>query len=158
MARVRRRDTLPERVLRSSLHVAGLRFRVDRKVEGVHADIVFPSAMIALFVDGCFWHGCPKHASKPKSNTAYWLPKLDENKRRDRRQTALLRKQGWLVVRIWEHECRSVLDHLVRRISDAVERRKGRSRLTGFADGPTGSPRRRTASDRSIAAPRGAPA
>ena len=90
----------------------------------MHADIVFPTEMVAVFVDGCFWHGCPQHATNPRSNTAYWLPKLDENKRRDSRQTALLRQHGWIVLRFWEHECRDRLDAIVARIIKAVDRRR----------------------------------
>ena len=124
MSRIRRRDTLPERLLRSALHAAGLRFRVDMRIERVHADIVFPTEMVAVFVDGCFWHGCPQHATNPRSNTAYWLPKLAENKQRDSRQTAFLRQHGWIVIRVWEHECRDRLDAIVARIIKAVDRRR----------------------------------
>ena len=124
MARVKRRDTGPERILRSALHSRGMRFRVDRRIEGIHADVVFAKQKVAVFVDGCFWHGCSQHATKPRSNTAYWLPKLDENKRRDSRQTALLRQHGWIVLRVWEHECRDRLDAIVARIIKAVDRRR----------------------------------
>ena len=123
MARVKRRDTSPERVLRSSLHAAGLRFRVDRRIEGIHADIVFPTAKVAIFVDGCFWHSCPVHATTPKSNTSYWLPKLEENRRRDLRQTTSLRRFGWLVIRIWEHDCRLPTHRLIKRIVGAITKR-----------------------------------
>lgn len=69
-------------------------------------DIVFPRQKIGVFVDGCFWHGCPDHATFPRSNTDYWLPKLTENKERDNRQTDRLRAAGWVVFRVWEHDCR----------------------------------------------------
>jgi len=124
MARVKRRDTSPERVLRSSLHAAGLRFRVDRRIEGIHADIVFVAAKVAIFVDGCFWHSCPTHATRPKSNVSYWLPKLEENRRRDLKQTARLRRCGWMVIRIWEHDCRLLTDRLIGRIVGAIARRR----------------------------------
>lgn len=124
MGRIKRRDTSPERVLRSSLHAAGLRFRIDRRIEGIHADIVFATAKVAIFVDGCFWHGCPTHATTPKSNTSYWLPKLEENRQRDLRQTASLRRCGWMVIRIWEHDCRMPTDRLIERIIRAIAKRR----------------------------------
>lgn len=70
----------------------------------MHPDIVFTRAKVAVFVDGCFWHCCPDHGSAPKSNTPYWGPKLEANRSRDRRVDAALRADGWLVIRIWEHE------------------------------------------------------
>jgi DNA mismatch endonuclease, patch repair protein len=104
----RRTDTKPERLLRSSLHVLGLRFRVDLRIkEGatvVRPDVVFTRRRIAVFVDGCFWHRCPRHFHAPKTNLAYWGPKLDANVRRDRRVTEALTAGGWHVERIWEHE------------------------------------------------------
>jgi DNA mismatch endonuclease (patch repair protein) len=67
-------------------------------------DFIFPKLKLAIFVDGCFWHGCPKHATKPKNNRAFWQRKLSANKKRDRVVTQTLRKLGWQVLRIWEHE------------------------------------------------------
>jgi DNA mismatch endonuclease (patch repair protein) len=67
-------------------------------------DFIFRQAQIAVFVDGCFWHGCPKHATKPKNNRAFWQRKLSANKKRDRLVTRTLRAAGWRVLRIWEHE------------------------------------------------------
>jgi DNA mismatch endonuclease (patch repair protein) len=85
-----------------------LRFRKNRvvRVDGtrVTADIVFPSKRVAVFVDGCFWHGCPKHARVPRANPAYWDAKLARNVERDARNTGLLRGAGWTVLRYWEHE------------------------------------------------------
>lgn len=105
----RRTDTRPELALRSALHAQGLRFRKDfllRTSAGssVKADIVFTRDRIAVFVDGCFWHGCPEHGNSPKANTAYWGPKLSRNKERDLRLTDELRSDGWVVIRVWEHE------------------------------------------------------
>jgi DNA mismatch endonuclease, patch repair protein len=105
MRQVGGKNSAAERALRSALHAAGLRFRLHRRVEGVVADIVFPGSRVLVFVDGCFWHGCPRHATFPKTNTGYWLPKLAENKDRDRRQSARFRKCGWKVFRVWEHDC-----------------------------------------------------
>lgn len=67
-------------------------------------DFVFPKSKLIVFVDGCFWHGCSRHATKPKSNRAFWRQKLEANKARDGRVTRTLRKMGWKVVRIWEHD------------------------------------------------------
>lgn len=105
----RRRDTSSERLVRSALHRRGLRFRVDLpiQVEGarpVRPDVVFPRARIAMFVDGCFWHGCPEHGTLPATNRGYWIPKIDENQQRDRRNTAALKTAGWTVIRVWAHE------------------------------------------------------
>lgn len=124
MARIKPKNSLAERALRSALHAAGVRFRLHRRVEGVTVDIVFPGPRVGIFVDGCFWHGCPEHATFPKSNADYWLPKLAENKERDRRQTDRLRAAGWTVIRVWEHECRQPTPELVARIADAC--REGR--------------------------------
>jgi DNA mismatch endonuclease (patch repair protein) len=101
------RDTPPEVALRSALHRLGLRFRLHRKIEGVlrvRPDIVFVSARVAVFVDGCFWHGCPEHGTVPKTNREWWTAKLQANMERDERHTAALQDAGWNVVRVWEHE------------------------------------------------------
>jgi len=70
----------------------------------VKADFVFPKLKVAVFVDGCFWHGCPKHATKPRNNAAFWRKKLAANQTRDRQVNRTLRAAGWQVLRIWEHE------------------------------------------------------
>jgi len=103
----RRRDTKPERRLRSALYSRGLRFRVDHRIDlaGARArpDIVFPRQRIAIYVDGCFWHRCPVHGTAPNANEAFWRAKLDANVARDLRTTAALEASGWRVLRIWEH-------------------------------------------------------
>ena len=102
----RTRDTAPELALRQALHALGLRYRVDRApIPGSsrRADIVFTRRRVAVYVDGCFWHGCPKHGRNPSSNPSYWLPKLARNKRRDRNVSKKLRRAGWRVLRIWTH-------------------------------------------------------
>jgi DNA mismatch endonuclease (patch repair protein) len=107
MSRLGRRDTLPELALRSELHRRGLRFRVDRApLPGLRsrADIVFGPARVAVYVDGCFWHSCPEHATKPKANAEWWEQKLKRNRERDAETNRVLRENGWEVVRIWEHE------------------------------------------------------
>lgn len=105
----RRSDTKPETDLRSALHRRGLRFRKDLPIRlpnarPIRPDVVFTRRRIAVFVDGCFWHRCPKHYVAPKSNIAYWEPKLAANTVRDRFVDALLLKHEWTVVRVWEHE------------------------------------------------------
>jgi len=107
MRQVRQRDTTAELRLRSELHRRGLRFFVDRApVPGWRrrADIVFPTARVAVYVDGCFWHGCPEHATWPKANERWWREKIESNRRRDRDTDDNLVRVGWKGVRIWEHE------------------------------------------------------
>lgn len=104
----RRVNTKPEIRLRSALHRCGLRFRKDLLLRvadiRVHPDVVFTRWKVAVFVDGCFWHGCPEHQHVPKRNQEYWVPKLAANVERDRRVDHALSEAGWLVVRVWEHE------------------------------------------------------
>lgn len=104
----RRIDTTPERALRSRLHRRGLRFRKDLPVvaNGVKTrpDLVFSGARVAVFVDGCFWHRCPEHFQQPRANAEWWHAKLDRNVERDRRADDALARDGWAVLRVWEHE------------------------------------------------------
>lgn len=102
-----RRDTAPELALRRALHAAGYRYRVVYPVPGNRRrtiDIAFTRARVAVFVDGCFWHGCPQHGTQPRANYAWWRTKLAANEVRDRDTDRLLNETGWRVVRIWEHE------------------------------------------------------
>lgn len=101
------RDTSPELELRSELHGRGLRYRVhDRPIDGLRreADVVFRGPKVAVYVDGCFWHGCPEHGSTPKSNQDFWREKIQRNKERDRDTVERLEEEGWVAVRVWEHE------------------------------------------------------
>lgn len=102
------RDTTTELAVRRLLHARGLRYRVDYSPIPSNrrrkADIVFTRAHIAVFIDGCFWHGCPVHATHPKRNSDYWGPKLARNVQRDVETTAALEAAGWRVLRFWEHE------------------------------------------------------
>ena len=103
----RKRDTKPELALRSILHRRGLRYRVcARPLPGVRrtADVVFTRARVAVFVDGCYWHGCPEHYVASKSNVGYWLDKIERNRQRDADTDAVLTAEGWHVVRAWQHE------------------------------------------------------
>lgn len=107
MGRQRRRDTVPEIALRRELHRRGFRFFVDRApLPGLRrrADLVFPRKRVAVYVDGCFWHCCPQHATYPKNNAEWWAAKLAGNVQRDRDTDTRLQAAGWTVVRVWEHE------------------------------------------------------
>lgn len=121
----RKRDTMPEVRLRSALHRRGMRFRKDQLLRceqiRVRPDIVFPRSQVVVFLDGCFWHGCPDHQRIPKRNRDYWVPKLEANVARDRRADVALAEAGWEVIRIWEHE---QLDTAVERVANAVESRR----------------------------------
>lgn len=107
MRAIRRRDTKPEQALASALHRRGYRFRRDYPMRVGHVtirpDIAFTRKRIAIFIDGCFWHGCPIHGHKPKANQWYWSPKLERNIARDQRNRDLLEEEGWRVLRLWEH-------------------------------------------------------
>ncbi|MEV7693269.1 very short patch repair endonuclease [Microbacterium sp. NPDC089189] len=107
MRAIKRAVTKPEVALRSALHARGLRFRKDLRLDfesaRVRPDIVFTAKQVAVFVDGCFWHSCPEHGSRPTKNVDYWLPKLARTVERDVAASAALLAAGWTVVRIWEH-------------------------------------------------------
>lgn len=102
MSAIRSENTKPEIILRKALWAKGLRFRVHYGKEKI--DIAFPSRKLALFVDGCFWHGCPIHSHLPKSHENYWHPKLKKNIERDQAKNKRLEAEGWKVLRCWEHE------------------------------------------------------
>lgn len=107
MSRHPRRDTDPELRLRRQLHALGLRYRVDcRPLPDLRrtADLVFRGEQVAVFVDGCFWHGCSVHGVQPKTNTAWWRAKIARTQNRDRDTTERLTSAGWEVLRFWEHE------------------------------------------------------
>nr|WP_123698428.1 very short patch repair endonuclease [Agrococcus jenensis] len=103
-----RRDTQPELQVRRLIHAAGLRYRVDMAPltsdRRRRADIIFTRRKIAVFIDGCFWHGCPQHFVPPRANADYWQPKIARNRERDLETTARLVAAGWEVLRFWEHE------------------------------------------------------
>lgn len=122
MRAIRRRDTKPEKEIRSRLHRRGLRFRVDYPIplaaEGskrARPDIVFKGRRVAVFIDGCFWHACPDHGRAPTRNQEYWTPKIARNIERDREQTEALRNQGWTVLRIWAHTPVAEAEELIAR-------------------------------------------
>jgi DNA mismatch endonuclease (patch repair protein) len=120
----RSKDTRPELALRSAVHRLGLRFRKHRRPISTlrcEADLVFPTERVAVFIDGCFWHGCAEHRQRPRTNEAYWEPKIEANIARDRRNDAQLSAAGWLVVRAWEHE---EVEKVAARVAEAVRQRR----------------------------------
>jgi DNA mismatch endonuclease, patch repair protein len=124
----KKRDTKPELAIRRALHALGLRYRVNAILgssSGVRArpDVVFPRERIALFVDGCFWHGCPDHGTHPRANNEYWRTKLRRNQERDAQQTHTLRAEGWRVIRVWEHEDATLVARRTKRLLIARRRR-----------------------------------
>ena len=122
MQRTARRDTPCELALRRVLHGRGFRYRVDWSIPSSRsrADLAFIGARVLVFVDGCFWHGCPKHGTWPKANSEWWRAKIQANRERDARNTTALRRLGWTVVRVWEHE---PPEQAARRIAAVVRRR-----------------------------------
>lgn len=103
----KRRDTIPELAIRSEIHRQGLRYAIDARPDlkiNRRADIVFRSYKVAVFIHGCFWHGCLKHYVKPKSNTSFWEEKIKRNRARDAETARILRRQDWTVLVIWEHQ------------------------------------------------------
>lgn len=120
MSRIRGKDTKAEVVLRKALWATGLRYRLHARSPSGRPDIVFPGARVAVFVDGCFWHGCPQHYVRPRSRDEFWSEKLRQNVERDGRQTSELEGVGWSVVRVWEHEVFTDLTGVVGRVEGAV--------------------------------------
>jgi DNA mismatch endonuclease, patch repair protein len=103
----RKTDTGPELAVRRLLHGHGYRYRVNYRIQAdaiaVRPDIVFTKQKLAVFIDGCFWHGCPDHGNVPNANNSYWSAKLGRNKDRDALVSERLEASGWRVLRIWEH-------------------------------------------------------
>lgn len=128
MQRVRQKNTSAEAALRRELHARGLRYRVQvpvltkpRRV----ADVAFRGLRVAVFVDGCFWHGCPQHATWPKQNAEFWRAKIEANMARDEDTDERLRGEGWKVIRVWAHEEPKIA---AQRIAHILERRRKRKR------------------------------
>lgn len=102
MSAIRSENTKPEILLRRTLWNQGYRYRIHYGKEKI--DVAFTSRRLAVFVDGCFWHGCPIHSHLPKSHEGYWHPKLAKNIERDQAKNKRLEAEGWKVLRFWEHE------------------------------------------------------
>jgi DNA mismatch endonuclease (patch repair protein) len=123
----RGRDTKPEVALRSAVHGLGLRYRVSvAPIKGLRrtADLVFPTERVAVFLDGCFWHGCPNHHTVAATNAEYWAQKVAANRARDADTDRRLAEAGWLPVRLWEHEAPEAAAAKVR---DVVNGRRQRA-------------------------------
>jgi DNA mismatch endonuclease (patch repair protein) len=106
MQAIRSRDTGPEAAVRRLLHGQGFRYRVNYRPQQAPRrtiDIAFTGIRVAVFIDGCFWHGCPKHYRPPTRNESYWTPKIERNRLRDLETTTTLSGQGWTVLRFWTH-------------------------------------------------------
>ncbi|MDQ2912654.1 MAG: very short patch repair endonuclease [Chloroflexota bacterium] len=120
MARVRTRDTAEELELRRALHRRGFRYRIHSSLPG-RPDIVFSTRRIAVFVDGCFWHGCPLHYTAPRVNWEFWKKKVEENRERDVRSDAKLQSAGWAAIHVWQHELGPQLENTLERLSRLLE-------------------------------------
>lgn len=134
------RDTRPELALRSAVHRLGLRYRVSmRPLKAVRrtADLCFSKAKVAVFLDGCFWHGCPVHHTKAKTNADYWADKVTNNRRRDAETDRVLAEAGWTVVRVWEHE--SPVE-AAGRVADVVRAASARRPVVGSGATPPPQP------------------
>ena len=126
MSRQVSKNTAAELAVRRLLHAAGLRYRVEYPVPGMarrRIDVAFPGAKLAILIDGCFWHGCPEHATHPKANAEWWRQKLERNMARDIETTEHLRAAGWEVLRFWEHEAPQDVADEVRRV--VTQRKNG---------------------------------
>jgi DNA mismatch endonuclease (patch repair protein) len=121
MRRMPTRDSVPEVQLRSRLHRLGLRYRLHQASLPGRPDIVFASARVAVFVDGCFWHWCPTHCTVPRHNRDWWLQKLEGTRRRDRLKDNALAAQGWLAIHVWEHQN---MDAAATRIAGVINKRR----------------------------------
>ncbi|WP_140456864.1 MULTISPECIES: very short patch repair endonuclease [Priestia] len=117
-----------ENVVSRELWKKGFRFRKNVKSLFGKPDIAIQKYKIAIFIDSCFWHVCPLHGNKPKSNQEYWNKKLESNKKRDAEVSAYYKQNGWHIKRIWEHEIKADLQHSVNEIADFIEQIKGASR------------------------------
>ncbi|WP_084518703.1 very short patch repair endonuclease [Bradyrhizobium sp. th.b2] len=118
------RDNPREKAVRAALHAAGFRFRIHLRAPSSRRtiDIAFPKEKIAVFLDGCFWHGCPEHGTWPKSNAAFWREKIERNIARDTETTSALQQSGWLVLRLWGHT--PVNDAAASIVASVLSRRK----------------------------------
>jgi len=117
MKSIKSKNTKLELKLRSAIWKSGLRYRVYYVVDGVSVDIVFPSKKIAVFIDGCFWHGCKKCRNIPKTNKNFWKNKIEKTKIRDKKNDKKLRKKGWHVLHFWEHEINKDIKKVIQKIT-----------------------------------------
>lgn len=138
MSRIRSRDTGPELRLRQALWSAGLRYRVSMRIERIAPDVVFVGPKVCVFVDGCFWHGCPIHYRPPRKASEFWATKLGNNVARDIKQIRVLESAGWRVVRLLEHDVNDAVDNCVARVRAALSGEPNRAvdwRVIGYKEG-----------------------
>ena len=123
MSKIRGKDTKPELLLRKSIFRRGYRYRINYRFKELNfkPDMVFVSKKLCVFIDGCFWHKCPRCYRTPKTHKKYWLPKIERNVERDRQQDTYLRKNGWKVIRIWEHEINENIQAVVVHITEMID-------------------------------------
>ncbi len=121
MARIKSTNTKPEVRLRHALWASGLRYRLHFKIGKIPPDLVFIGRKLAIFVDGCQWHGCPEHYVHPRTNADFWQDKLLENIERNTQQTEILKRQGWTVYRIWEHEIWENLPQIIVTVNSLIQ-------------------------------------
>lgn len=126
MSRIRGKNTKPEMEVRRELWHRGYRYRISLKLPG-RPDIVFPRERVAVFLDGCFWHRCPVHFQAPSQNANWWCAKITRNVERDREVNATLKREGWTVLRFWEHEIKKSVSGVVRRITQRIDSVKERT-------------------------------
>ena len=121
MSKIRGKNTKPELVVRKLLWHRGFRYRIHFPIQGstklVKPDIAFPRQKVAIFIDGCFWHACPKCYKEPKSNVDFWKKKIQRNRARDKEDKENLVDLGWHTIRIWEHEIKDSLEEVIDRIT-----------------------------------------
>lgn len=123
MARIKGANTKPEMALRRALWSRGMRYRIHARTLASKPDVFFPAKRVAVFVDGCFWHGCPLHYARPRTREEFWSAKLVTNLERDARTSAMLAEAGWSVLRLWEHEVVEDLDGATDRVEQIVRRK-----------------------------------
>lgn len=122
MSSIRGKDTKPEIMLRKALFRRGYRYSLAHRFRGLNftPDMVMVSRKVCIFVDGCFWHKCPRCYDEPKSNRKYWKKKIERNVKRDREQDKFLEAKGWHVIRVWEHDILGDFEETVKRIMDEI--------------------------------------
>lgn len=122
MRRVKSKNTSLEKKVRSALHSRGLRYRLNYPLSG-KPDLVFVRARVVVFIDSCYWHGCPEHLRMPSSNQEYWKAKIERNIKRDANVNASYANTEWHVVRIWEHQLKQSFDEVIDELTDLVRLR-----------------------------------
>jgi DNA mismatch endonuclease, patch repair protein len=124
MARIRKKNTKPELLLRRALWARGMRYRIHAALAGT-PDLVFIGPKVVVMVDGCFWHGCPEHYRMPPRNQEYWKPKIARNRARDQKVDRTITGDGWTVMRFCEHEILDDLERVVEGIRQMVTSKIG---------------------------------